>query len=159
MSRLFDPVSLLNQDLGENETRRELLPIGEVIAQIGKLKFASGKIQNGERAGENWDRLDASLEITDPAYLKGYADGEQTRAVTNLGVMLEMTPEGTIATGMNKNIRLGKLREAAGVNGRPLGMLQGQMIRIMIGHKQHPTELDSNGAPVMLDEVTGFTRV
>lgn len=153
MSRLFDPVNLLNQDLEENATRRDPLPQGEVLAQIVKLDFKNGKISKGDRQGEDWDRLDASLEITDPEYLAQYGDGTQEKATTALGIMLEMTPTGGIATGPNKNVRLGRLRDAAGVNGKPLGMLMGQWIRIQVSHKPHPTE---DG--VVLDEITAYTK-
>jgi hypothetical protein len=153
MSRLFDPVSLMNANLEENATRRDPLPQGEVLAQITKLDFKNGTISKGDRAGQQWDRLDCTLEITDQEYLAQYGDGTQPKATTNLGIMLEMTDVGAIATGPNKNVRLGRLREAAGVNGKPLGMLQGQFVRIKIDHKPHPTE---DG--VVLDEITGYTK-
>jgi hypothetical protein len=154
MSRLFDPVSLLNQDLPEGETRRTLLPQGEVIAQITKIAVKSGTISKGDKAGEDWNRLDVSLEITDPEYLEHYADGSFTKANTNLGLMIDLTETGQIAMGPNRNIRLNRLREAAGVNGKPLSMLSGQFIRITIGHKPHPTDSE-----IVLDEVTGFAKV
>jgi hypothetical protein len=153
MSRLFDPITLLNQDLEANATRRDPLPQGEVIAQITKMAFKNGTIQKGDRAGQPWDRLDLTLEITDPEYLAQYGDGTQEKATTNLGIMIEMSDTGGIAVGPNKNVRLGRLRDAAGVNGRPLALIQGQFIRIKVDHKPHP---DEEG--VILDEITGYTK-
>lgn len=152
MSNLFDPVeaqNLMDMALEENATRRDPLPQGETTAQIMELKFSGGVSQ---KTGNPWNRMDCTLEISDPEYLS-QIPGSPEKATTTLGIMLDMN-NGQIATGPNKNIRLGRLRAAAGVNGKPLSALQGQFIRITIGHKPHPTEPD-----VVLDEVTGFTKV
>lgn len=152
MSRLFNPADLLNQQLAEGSTRRDPLPAGEVLAQILELKFSDGTVKKqGENFGKPWSRLDCKLEITDPEYLAQIPDAPE-KAVTTLGIMLDMD-NGQIQMGPNKNIRLNRLREAAGVNGKPLGALTGQYIRIAITHKPHPTE-----EGVVLDEVTGFTK-
>lgn len=152
MSKLFDPVeaqNLMDQALEAGDTRRTPLPQGETTAQIMEIKFSGGVSQ---KTGNPWNRMDCKLEITDPEYVSQYP-GEQDKLTTTLGVMLDMN-NGQIATGPNKNIRLNRLREAAGVNGRPLSTLQGSFIRITIGHKPHPTE-----EGVVLDEVTGYTKV
>ena len=152
MSRLFDPNALLNQDLGQGSIRRDPLPAGEVVAQILELKFSDGTVKkSGPNQGNPWSRLDCKLEITDPEYLEQIPDAPP-KATTNLGIMLDMD-NGQIQMGPNKNIRLNRLREAAGVNGKPLGALVGQYVRISIIHKPHPTESD-----VVLDEVTAFTK-
>lgn len=152
MSKLFDPVeaqNLMDMALEENATRRDPLPQGETTAQIMELKFSGGVSQ---KTGNPWNRMDCALEISDPEYLS-QIPGSPEKATTTLGIMLDMN-NGQIATGPNKNIRLGRLRAAAGVNGKPLSALQGQFIRITIGHKPHPTE-----EGVVLDEVTGYTQV
>lgn len=152
MSKLFDPVeaqNLMEMALEENATRRDPLPQGETTAQIMELKFSGGVSQ---KTGNPWNRMDCTLEISDPEYLS-QIPGSPEKATTTLGIMLDMN-NGQIATGPNKNIRLGRLRAAAGVNGKPLSALQGQFIRITIGHKPHPTE-----EGVVLDEVTGYTQV
>lgn len=144
MGRLFDPVSILNADLSAGETRRQPLPEGEVIAQVTKLTF-----NNGEKNGEPWHRLNINLEITDPEYLSRVA-GSPDKAFANLGIMLEMN--GNLpAMGPNKNIRLNRFRDACGVNGKPLAAMMGQMVRISIINKPHPTEPDQT-----LDDVAGF---
>ncbi len=152
MSKLFDPVeaqNLMDMALEENATRRDPLPQGETTAQIMELKFSGGVSQ---KTGNPWNRMDCTLEISDPEYLS-QIPGSPEKATTTLGIMLDMN-NGQIATGPNKNIRLGRLRAAAEVNGKPLSALQGQFIRITIGHKPHPTE-----EGVVLDEVTGYTQV
>jgi len=152
MSKLFDPVeaqNLMDMALEENATRRDPLPQGETTAQIMELKFSGGISQ---KTGNPWNRMDCTLEISDPEYLS-QIPGSPEKATTTLGIMLDMN-NGQIATGPNKNIRLSRLRAAAGVNGKPLSALQGQFVRITIGHKPHPTE-----EGVVLDEVTGYTQV
>lgn len=152
MSRLFNPADLLNQDLAEGSTRRDPLPAGEVLAQIVEMKFSDGTVKKqGPNFGKPWSRLDCQLEITDSEYLSQIPDAPE-KAVTTLGIMLDVD-NGQIQMGANKNIRLNRLREACGVNGKPLGALMGNYLRIQITHKPHPTE-----EGVVLDEISAFTK-
>jgi hypothetical protein len=150
---LFNPADLLTQNLEANATKRDPLPIGETVAQIMEIDFKDGKAgPQAKNPGAPWYRLNCKLEITDPEYL-AMIPGNPEKAITFLGIMLDMD-NGNIAAGANKNIRLGKLRDAAGVNGKPLSMLQGQFIRIAIGHKP-----DSRDPEVIQDEVVSYTKV
>lgn len=147
---LFDPASLLNSDLGENSTRREPLPVGEPIAQITKID-----IKSGESAKGKWSRLDVTLEISDADYMATYVDGSQDKATTNLGIMLDMNSDGSgIAVGPNKNVRLGRLREACNANGKPLSALVGQFLRVNVVHKPA-----YNDPSQIADEISGFSKV
>ncbi len=158
MTKLFDPISLMNENVAANATRRDPLPIGETVAQITKMEFSEGTVRKpGPNQGKPWNRLDLTLEITDAEYLAS-VPGTPEKVVTNLGVMLDLQ-NGTIATGPNKNIRLGRLRAATETNGKPLAMMDGCYIRIAIGHKPHPTEVDEEGNPVILDEIISYTKV
>ncbi len=147
--QLFDPITLLNENVEANATRRDPLPIGETTAQIMKMGFSNGI---SKKNGNPWNRLDLTLEVTDPEYL-ALVPGTPEKVVTNLGIMIDMN-NGSIATGANKNIRLGRLREATGTNGKPLAMMEGQFIRITIGQKPHQTE-----EGVVLDEIMSYTKV
>lgn len=150
---LFNPADLLNQNLAANATKRDPLPIGETTAQIMELKFDEGTSgPQTKNPGSPWYRLNCKLEITDPEYL-ATIPGNPEKATTFLGIMLDMD-NGAIAAGPNKNVRLGRLRDAAGVNGKPLSMLQGQFIRIAIGHKP-----DSRDPSIIRDEVISYTSV
>lgn len=153
MSRLFDPVNLLNAEIEANATRRDPLPMGEVVAYITEIGFSDGTVKkSGPNFGKPWNRLDCKLEITDPEYL-AQIPGNPDKAVTNLGIMLDME-NGAIKSGPNVNVRLGRLREATGTNGKPLSMMVGQPLRIQIMHKPHPTE-----EGVVLDEISNYTKV
>ncbi len=158
MSRLFDPVNILNAEIGENATRRDPLPMGEVIAQITKIGITSDEIKKGDRKGEMWHRLDATLEITDPEYCARYGDGSQSRIVTTYGIMYDANEQGLPKLGPNVNVKLGRFRDAAGVNGRPLSALVGQFVRISVIHKPH-TDPALAAEGVVLDEITGATKV
>ena len=69
MSRLFDPTAFMNESTPENATRRDPRPQGEAIGQVTGLEFKTGVISRGDRAGQDWYRLDAKIEVDDPAYL------------------------------------------------------------------------------------------
>lgn len=160
MTRLFDPVDLMSQNVEANATKRTPLPIGETTAQITKMEIKDGvSSQSSKRPGTPWARLDCTLEITDPEYLKQVGDGTRDKTITFLGIMLDLQ-DGKIATGADRNVRLGQLREACGVNGQPLNALNGQYLRIQIGQKPHPTEpVNPDGTPNILSEVTGWSAM
>jgi hypothetical protein len=150
---LFDASSLLNENLAANATKREPLPIGETIAQIMHIEVKDGKAgPNAKNPGAPWFRLDNRLEITDPAYLS-QIPGSPDKATLFHGIMLDVT-DGAIASGPNKNVNLGKWRDAAGVNGKPLNQLIGQFVRIQIGHSPIPNEPEGG----VRHEVVGFTK-
>jgi hypothetical protein len=150
---LFNPDDLLNETIAANETKRTPLPVGETIAQIMEIKIDEGVSgPKSKNPGTPWYRLNAKLEITDPVYL-AEIPGKPDKAVTFLGVMLDMQ-DGRPAVGPNKNIRLGKLRDATGTNGKPLGQMIGNYIRIAIGHKPHHEDPES-----VVDEVVSYTKV
>lgn len=154
-TRLFDPVQLLQQNLGENATKRSPLPIGEPVAQVTKLDFTSGDYKDKKtQQTKTWNRLDATCEITDPEYCAQVGDGTQEKVIAFYGIMLDMNG-GEIATGENKNIALGKFRDACGCNGQPLGMCVGQYIRLNIVHKPNPK--DETGQEIIHD-ITAVTK-
>jgi hypothetical protein len=149
--RLFDPIALLNQNMEANATKRTPNPVGETVAQITKMEVVEGKAgPNAKTPGAPWARLDLTMESTDPEYLALFPE-PRDKAIIFHGIMLDMK-DGSIATGPDKNVRLGKLREACGVNGKPLSALQGCFCRVQVGHKPHP-----NDASDVLAEVTAIT--
>jgi hypothetical protein len=150
MSGLFDPTSFLNSPLAEsNATKREPLPAADAVpAQV-----IAQDMKNGTKDNKPWYKLEVKLEITDPEYLAQVAgDPKPEKVVITYGVMLELTEAGTIAMGPNKNVNLGKLREATGVNmpGKALSDMVGKMIRAKIGHRP-----DSNDASIVYEDVKG----
>ena len=148
MSDLFDPTSFLNSPMADaNATRRDPLPAGETFGTITKLDMAHGTSDRGP-----WRKLNISIEIGDPAYL---TRADRQKAVVTYGLMLDLTDTGTISMGPNVNVRLGKLREATGVNqpGKALTEMVGRPIKVIIGHRP-----DANDPSVMYDEVKAVAK-
>lgn len=142
---LFDTNLLLSSNLAAHDTRRTPLPATDgVVAQLGKPTFAEGEGKSG-----HWLRLNIPCKITDSGYL---AQANREQATITYGIMLDVE-NGTIALGTNKNIKLGRLRDAAGVNGQPLDKLEGQFITIKIGHRP-----DDKDPSIVYDEVTAVTK-
>lgn len=149
--RLFDPAEIFSQEVEANATKREPLPVGQPLAQISELKFADGmsKPKDGKPA-RPWARIDAVCDITDPEYLSQVGDGTREKATVFYGVMVEMNGK-QIKVGPDVNVELGKLREAAGVNGQPLSALVGSWVRLNIVQEPHylrPDEITHKVASV-----------
>lgn len=146
---LFSPEALLNAKFeAANATRRDPLPIGETLAQVTKLDFA-----NGEKDGKPWYKLNVQFSISDNEYL---AKAQREVATITYGIMLDMTEAGTFAMGPNKNVSLGRLREATGTNqpGKGLNDMLGQYVRIQIGHRP-----DKNDPSIVYDEVKAVAKM
>lgn len=146
---LFSPEALLNAKFeSANATRRDPLPPADaVIAQITKLDFANGESERGP-----WYKLNVTLSISDAEYL---AQAQRDAASITYGIMLDMTETGTFAMGPNKNVQLGKLREATGTNqpGKGLNDMIGQYVRAKIGHRPDKTD-----PSIVYDEVKGVAK-
>ncbi len=135
--RLFDPAEVFSAEVEANATKREPLPIGQPLAQIMELKFSDGmSAAKPGKPSRPWARIDAVMEITDPEYLAQVGDGTREKAVAFYGVMVEMNGK-QIKVGPDVNVELGKLREAAGVNGQPLNALVGSWVRLNVVHEPH----------------------
>ena len=143
---IFDFNALLSSNLAAHDTRRTPLPQADaVMAQLGKPTFQSGTGKDGG----TWLKLNVTCSITDTDFL---ARASRERAMITYGVMLDVQ-NGAIALGENANIKLGKLRAAAGVNGQSLDRLEGQFILIKIGHRP-----DSTDPSIVYDEVIGVAK-
>jgi hypothetical protein len=160
MSRtpLFDPVAFMNENAPANATKRDPRPIGEALGQVLDIKMEHGIIKNGERRGQPWYRMDAKIEVTDPEYLALRQNPTGEKEVFFYGMMYDADDTGRPKVGPNVNVKLGIFREACGANGKPWGACIGMPIRINVGQKPHPTEVDAEGNPIILDEVLGVTK-
>ena len=146
---LFSPEALLNAKFeSANATRREPLPAGETMAQITKLDFASGSTERGP-----WYKLNVTLDLADAEYL---TKAQREKATITYGLMLDMTDAGTFAMGPNKNVQLGRLREATGTNqpGKGLNDMIGQYVRVTIGHRP-----DKNDPAIVYDDVKAVAKM
>lgn len=111
----FDPNALLNTELQVEEIATEFVPIpeGDWPVRLGAPKVASG-----EKDGKVWARLEVPLTITDPAVAQdmGLEDGKEVKAMYS--IFLDINQETQMLDfGVNKNVRLGQLFAAVGLEG------------------------------------------
>lgn len=122
-------------------TKVKPVPVGEYIAQIVEVDARGGIIGKGEKAGNPWGTMDVTWEIQDPALA---AEMNRERVRVRQGLMLDLTPEGMLDLGPERNVRYGKLRDAVGMNNPDKEfnpqMLVGQTARIQV--TQRPDDAD-----------------
>lgn len=146
----FDAQNFLNATFsGANDTRLTPCPAGEFLAQITKIGVSQGTSARGE-----WTRLDVTVEISDPTVQQ--ATGLPSKSVRS-GVMLDVLPTGGLDMSKGRNVGLGRLREAAGLNdpSQPFSFnqLTGRMVKVKVGHRNDP-----NDPSVVYDEVKAFLK-
>jgi hypothetical protein len=116
MSNLFDTDNFLGSSAGGVlSTERTLIPIGTYPdCTVSDLKLNHGTYENGEKAGDKWARLNIIYEIHDDAVRN---ELDRAKVLVSGGIFLDITPEGALDNGRGKNVRLGKLKAALGLNG------------------------------------------
>lgn len=153
---MFDASNFLNTVFTDaNDTKITPCPAGEYAAQIEAVEPKSGSIKQGERMGQDWAGLNISYNITDPGVLALLSRDKVT--VRDL-VMLDLTPAGGLDMGPQRNIQLGRVREATGLNqpGQPFSpvMLIGKSVRVSVRHVpgfKNPADL--------VAEISGVTKL
>lgn len=137
----FDPDVFMNMSSSEaNSTVVEPIPEGEFLAIIEDIKLRP--------TGDRYP-LDLIWLITDPELQRAL---ERDRVTSKQTVWLDITANGTLDFGKGKNVGLGKVRAALGMNeaGKPfsVNMLKGAgPARIEIKHsndKNDPSVVYSN---------------
>lgn len=129
---MFDPQQFLDTPVTDaNSTSIQPVPEGEFVAIIEKAEVRAwqGK-KDPTQAGL---ALDVIFNIDD-ANLKQQLDREKISV--KYGIMLDLSPTGGLDMGKGKNVKLGRLREAVGLNkpGQPFKMtdLVGCMAKIAV---------------------------
>jgi len=128
----FDPASLFEQTTTEvNDTKIIPIPEGEYLAVIEKAETATWQSRDGTKSGI---RLDVHYLIDDEAAKA--ATGREKLSVRQ-GIMLDLTEDGRgLDMGKGKNVGLGRLREATGLNvpGQPfaMAMIPGRLVKIKV---------------------------
>ena len=130
----FDPEALLNTEIAVDDIATEFtsVPEGEHDAQITKLATKDGLIGKGERTGEPWVMLNLTWTLTDPNVS---AEMNVREARINQSFFLDLDG-GKLATGTNKNVALGQLFEACGLDGSAtISSLEGSSAIVKVKHK------------------------
>lgn len=142
----FDPDTFLDTSIEKaNETVYTPIPEGDYQAMVDKIE--------GRKAKDS-PLLDITFEILDDN-LKEKMD--QEKLTVRSSVFLDVDDNGMLAFGMNKNVRLGKLRDALGQNkdGKPWSprMLEGAG-PLVINVTQRP---DKDDPSVVYNDVRRFS--
>src|SRR5271163_4798164 len=108
---MFDADSFLNSVVtGSNSTKVVPCPIGEYPAVIEKIAARQWQSQDGTKTGV---ALDVTWSIEDD---EAKAATGRDVVTSRQGLMLDLTPDGAVDMGEGKNVGLGRLRAAVGLN-------------------------------------------
>ena len=135
MASKFDPKTFLDLQVNDaNSTKRLPVPVGEYMSLIEKVDVRAWQSKDGSKSGL---ALDVTHNLDDAAVKT--AMGRDKVTMTQ-GIMLDLTDNGSLDMGKGKNVQLGRLREATGLNvaGQPFSfrMLEGKVVKIRVGHEQ-----------------------
>lgn len=150
----FDPKLLLDSTFDQpNSTIRVPIPAREHLSVITAVD-----IRSGNKDGKQWAFLDVTYDIDDAA-LKAEL-GREKLSLTQ-GVGLDFTPEGGLDYSKGRNVNLGRLREATGLNapGEPFSfrMFVGKPVRIVVGHS--PSTRPGAQPGDVFENVNGWVKV
>lgn len=131
----FDPAAFTNLVITEsNDTKVIPVPAGEYVAVATKAEPRPW--QSRKDPSNAGLALDILWEIDDPGVAS--ITGRDKSSVKQ-GIMLDLTDNGGLDMGRGKNVGLGRLREALGLNvpGQPFsfGMIPGRVARVVVSHR------------------------
>lgn len=135
MSSTFDPDTFLAQTVTEaNDTKIVPCPVGEFTGIIKEYKARQWTAKNDP--SNQGVTLDITWSIDDQGVKEAL---DRTEVTVRQGIMLDVLDSGGLDLGKGKNVGLGRLREAVGLNvpGQPFAfpMLTGQVAKLTISHR------------------------
>ena len=146
----FDAEAFQNAVISEASSTATIpWPVGEYVGTIKKAEIRSGTISKGERAGQPWAGLSVQVEV-DRSFLP-----EGASSVASGMVMLDLTDSGGLDTRAGRNVNLGRLRAAVGLNtpGQAFSfpMLEGRTVKITTG-----VRMDKDDPDLQYTEIKGY---
>lgn len=136
----FDPSTFLNTTFDEAlDTKVVPVPVGEYIALAEKVDVKEWSKADGSSSGLKleilWDVQDESV--------KELLGRDTIRVVQQQ--MLDLTDTGQLDFSKGKNVGLGRIREALGLNtageGFSFAMIQGRLAKVKVSHRPYNDEL------------------
>lgn len=132
----FDPASFLEASInGALDTKIIPVPVGEYMGIIDKVVPRQWTSGDGSKSGI---AIDIFWMVEDQG-VKEFL-GRDNPSVKQ-GIMLDTTPAGALDTAKGKNVGLGRLREAVGMNNEgqafSFGMLPGAAAKISVKHREN----------------------
>lgn len=149
----FDVNAFMSENIDAPlDTKIDPIPEGEHLGQIGigdkDVDVATGISPKNNKP---WMRCDLMIDLSDPNLL---AQLKREKVRARYGVMIDLNDSGKLDTRPQRNVTLGKLRDAVGQNKPGLwnfNMLKGQPIKVKIKHRV----LDNGD---IVSDVVGVTR-
>ena len=132
---MFSPEQFLDMQVNEaNDTKVIPVPPGEYIAVVKEVKIRPWQSKaDPSKAGIALD-LQWTLDDAGVKTLLG-----RDEVSVKQGIMLDLSEAGGLDMGKGRNVPLGRLREACGLNspGQPFSvtMLTGRMARVKVEHR------------------------
>ena len=137
----FDLHAVTEGVSGALDTKLPLIPAGEYPAQVTKIEGRNLETKNGTRTVVDitWGIDDAGVK----------AETNLDNPTCRQTLWLDLTDSGKLDTGQAKNVGLGRLREALGMNDGEFNfdMLLGQMAMVSVIHnpsKDDPETIYAN---------------
>ena len=149
----FDANAFLDSVVtGSNSTKVVPCPIGEYPGVIEKLAARQWQSQDGTKTGV---ALDVTWNVEDDS---AKAAVNRDVVAVRQGIMLDLAPDGSLDMGEGKNVALGRLRAAVGLNDPSVEFafnhLPGRMAKIKVGHR--PDNRDPEVIYAQVDAVTSL---
>ena len=108
----FDPAQFLMQETSDQmDTQFVLIPAGEYPAIIKSV--AARQQQNPNDPAQLWTILDITYSIDDQGVREETGQDDPT---IRQSLFLDLDDSGKLSSGKGKNVNLGRLREAVGLN-------------------------------------------
>jgi hypothetical protein len=150
---MFDTDSFLNSAVtGANSTKVVPCPIGEFPAVIDKIAARQWQSKDGTKTGV---ALDVTWAIEDD---EAKAATGRDVVTARQGVMLDLAPDGSIDMADGKNVGLGRLRAAVGLNDPSVefsfNQLPGRMAKAKVSHRP-----DANDPEIVYAQVDAVTNL
>lgn len=132
---MFSPEQFLDMQVTEsNDTKVVPVPVGEYLGVVKDIKIRPW--QSKKDPSMAGIALDVTWIVDDSNVKQLLGRDEVT---VKQGIMLDTTEAGGLDMGKGKNITLGRLREAVGLNtpGQPfaVSMLPNRMAKIAVSHR------------------------
>lgn len=145
---VFDPKTFGQMTFTEtNSTVSVPIPAEEWPFEIKKAEITAWQAKDNSSAGL---KCILQLETTDAKVVE--ITGRAKNSV-RYEMMLDLTPEGGLDFGKGMNVRLGKAREACGLNkpGQPFAfdMFVGHMVKAKVSHREYLGELQAEARAIL----------
>lgn len=156
MPSLFNPEMFMESAIqGANDTKITPCPVGEWPAIVEDVKVQAIEVKDGENAGDVTGKLNVFWITEDPEVVRVTG---RPKVRVRQEMFLDLTEDGSgLDMGKGKNVRLGKLREAVGLNNPSVPFMFRQLIG-QYGIIKTGQRADKKDSSIIYDEVLAVRR-